>query len=1842
MGVVVGMGEGGADERVGRGRGRRGRGRAKAQGPRSLGGAARLWLCVWLWLWRWGRWARGVALSRGGVVSVLLAASVGNLVLLGVGLGRLEGGLARGGANFPGGALRGVSWDAGWRDGDSGGGGGGAREAEAGAGVGRGRALGGGEGERLRRNPHTDLVSEWDASVAAHAGGLQLWMVAGDGVLHVAHADAAHAVSGEGLGGSRGGTRAGVAAVWRNRAGPVAAVGHARAGVGGGPEDVPASRALGDKPALRFTRSATLEVRDNVAALAREGATWLVVFAVDARLQRRCAGAGAGAGAAGGGAAADEEEEGEKNLGVPCDVVVSVAQAGGGGWYLSAGGSRPGVTLVAADGSVRDRVRLPRLVADGRAHAVEVHDEGGRVCLRVDGSIRAVCGWTGSLLRDAPAVVAVIGGLAPGLGLGKASSEVSVWNRTTATDSLMPGFKGDIAEVIAVGGMAGSTARAQATTYLADRYAILIPSKKSRSHVGRSPRTAPFQEAEWRSSSGRERAALTACLELVERSVSYIACQRNQEEERRQRGGRTRGREEASSILARSCQKITKEMQASGERLRRECAVHEKERRLSLYATGSGHVDGVSYQQSVDGPNALAGVFRRTRSVLLPAWAEGPSPSPVPACGGALPPIQLEDSGGVSSDLVAVVSAWGRTRLLSHTLKELARSKHVKDIYVVWSRPDLPALHPRFFESVMLESDAREHPRVHVLRGHVDAGPASSFADTGEGGGEVASSYWQGMMRGSLNHRFLPLPSEGRKAAHLRPGEIQGVFVMDDDMHIAAEDLDFAFRIWQQFPDKLVGFHPRTHHKRDGGETRPRSGAEFNLNNLTLTYNESDSDVSMLLTKQLLLAEGYLHRYSCQMPHRVRELVDDANNCEDLAMNFLVNVYSPGPPILVNAAPVFDYGFHSGLGSRAKGDLLSPSPIRAASSERFAAASHAEARHICLSEFSRMFDLQPEKVDVSVSRGTILRRHTATRIENRPGVLTFDEIGADDVQRINAVMAAANLKGHSDSILLAGVARAKLAFATLVASENYVYAALVWADAVRSFAAHSGHPLLCLVPSGDPARGVSTTAIGALAAAFDHVIPVGPVPNPYGVAGYLKVRLWQLTEFSKIVYLDADALVLSDLTSLFVATSSFAAAPDVGASNIFNSGLLVLRPNLPLFTALMSAAADTKSSNLGDQGFFNAFFPHWHTSSTANGLTRIPSSYNLLYHLPVCPSPPCVGHELYAPPEWHVQVEVLGESGGTNSNRLVNATGVGGMGDVHVVHFANPWSKPWRVSPAEADGLQQLWWCHYGRVLESLNTCTGDDGCEAEREAALDVCPQDETVMRQLIRGTLRMHAVVEGALTQPNSLRGRRDKLDGGGKRVVSGTTSWRLSLTDGLSAARNATILSRYQAALGVANTSCAVATLIIPGAERGAEDAEDGVLSGMVWAEGMRRPGFLPEGVSLIALVADEGRGDAAVSHAVERLQSTSSFTSVHVAPVPANPTSSPTYALLQAWGLAPHGRVVLTRPTVLFHRRDVVQDLCSLPATFAAIPSTAPPDALDTAILVLQPDRRVHADLVGLARAVPSFDGKVRGFLNAAFPEWFFMPPSTSHVAPANAASHTFRYRSVARFGSPLRGSQWGGGRYGSPESPILEAPWRDSRKVLDVYGAPLAALWAALYRCALRKEATRSGPATCDGGEAGWPDIFPADNLHDMPAEAMRKAAADEGNDAASHHGDRAAGASIPAPTGLSPEATEWRAFLRAERQAREAEGWTDTRSGGLSGLAAARILETKRRATEGRGVAAPPPPSISQAANARAAMHAQRERLAGRLGQQTARLHDKAGDQARQRLASMKRSPDRA
>jgi alpha-N-acetylglucosamine transferase len=56
-------------------------------------------------------------------------------------------------------------------------------------------------------------------------------------------------------------------------------------------------------------------------------------------------------------------------------------------------------------------------------------------------------------------------------------------------------------------------------------------------------------------------------------------------------------------------------------------------------------------------------------------------------------------------------------------------------------------------------------------------------------------------------------------------------------------------------------------------------------------------------------------------------------------------------------------------------------------------------------------------------------------------------------------------------------------------------------------------------------------------------------------------QAWNLTELSKVIFLDADPRPLQPIDSLAEHPSAFAAAPDTFPADQFNSGVMVLRPN---------------------------------------------------------------------------------------------------------------------------------------------------------------------------------------------------------------------------------------------------------------------------------------------------------------------------------------------------------------------------------------------------------------------------------------------------------------------------------------------------------------------------------------------------------------------------------------------------------------------------------------------------------------------------------------------------------
>ncbi|MBW4984035.1 glycosyl transferase [Mameliella sp. CS4] len=96
---------------------------------------------------------------------------------------------------------------------------------------------------------------------------------------------------------------------------------------------------------------------------------------------------------------------------------------------------------------------------------------------------------------------------------------------------------------------------------------------------------------------------------------------------------------------------------------------------------------------------------------------------------------------------------------------------------------------------------------------------------------------------------------------------------------------------------------------------------------------------------------------------------------------------------------------------------------------------------------------------------------------------------------------------------------------------------------------------------------------------------------------FCKLRLWQL-DYDRVVFLDADTLVLRNIDRLFD-FPEFCAAPNVyeslGDFHRMNSGVFTARPSEATFDAMM-ARLDTPGAfwRRTDQTFLQDYFPDWH------------------------------------------------------------------------------------------------------------------------------------------------------------------------------------------------------------------------------------------------------------------------------------------------------------------------------------------------------------------------------------------------------------------------------------------------------------------------------------------------------------------------------------------------------------------------------------------------------------------------------------------------------------------------
>ncbi|KAL3637183.1 hypothetical protein CASFOL_019482 [Castilleja foliolosa] len=177
----------------------------------------------------------------------------------------------------------------------------------------------------------------------------------------------------------------------------------------------------------------------------------------------------------------------------------------------------------------------------------------------------------------------------------------------------------------------------------------------------------------------------------------------------------------------------------------------------------------------------------------------------------------------------------------------------------------------------------------------------------------------------------------------------------------------------------------------------------------------------------------------------------------------------------------------------------------------------------------------------------------------------------------------------------------KHAYVTVLhTSEDYVCGAIVLAQSILQ--SNTTKDLILLADDN-----ISLTSLEALRSAGWQTKLIERIRSPYSKQNtynewnYSKLRIWELTQYEKLMFIDSDLLVNMNIDKLFVYPELTAASNY--QKHFFNSGLMIVEPSRCTFETLMEKMVVVESYNGGDQGFLNEIFAWWH---------RLPATTNYL------------------------------------------------------------------------------------------------------------------------------------------------------------------------------------------------------------------------------------------------------------------------------------------------------------------------------------------------------------------------------------------------------------------------------------------------------------------------------------------------------------------------------------------------------------------------------------------------------------------------------------------------------
>lgn len=142
-------------------------------------------------------------------------------------------------------------------------------------------------------------------------------------------------------------------------------------------------------------------------------------------------------------------------------------------------------------------------------------------------------------------------------------------------------------------------------------------------------------------------------------------------------------------------------------------------------------------------------------------------------------------------------------------------------------------------------------------------------------------------------------------------------------------------------------------------------------------------------------------------------------------------------------------------------------------------------------------------------------------------------------------------------------------------------------------------------------------AVGWKMRQVPRISPTPSTPDMFR-ENFGRINIWAWTEYSRIVYIDADAIVMRDISALFLLAPGVTGVvgdvwPDRLDSEHFNAGVLSLEPTMDDFVEMIAAYRNYtvyEYEGSAEQGLLNWYFKH--------RMTILPRIYN--FNLELCES----------------------------------------------------------------------------------------------------------------------------------------------------------------------------------------------------------------------------------------------------------------------------------------------------------------------------------------------------------------------------------------------------------------------------------------------------------------------------------------------------------------------------------------------------------------------------------------------------------------------------------------------